>query len=213
MPYLANSWANNKHFTKFCVEFRLAYVARSDEEMGFASNYQVFARAFHDGDWRHTEGLNEASPVFWADAEWGDDDEDVVGIHKLTGTTPHERPTPGQAMAKLSNGTHPSMPCSTKDPKVQKLRVKLVTDAYHLPLAVARKVKRQEIESKPKAREAVDIEFNKLATQSHPDGKGNGVWDIKTVREKRDVRWEANKIGVVVLFAMIAKLFPEGIRT
>ncbi len=84
------------------------------------------------------------------------DDEDVVGIHKLTGTKPRERPTPGQAMAKLSNGRHPAMLCSTKDPKVPyKHREKPVTDTYHLPLAVARKVKRQEIEREPKAREAV----------------------------------------------------------
>ena len=48
-------------------------------------------------------------------------------------------------------------------------------DTYHFPLAVARKVKRQEIEREPKAREAVDTELNKLATQSHPDGKGHGV--------------------------------------
>ncbi len=52
------------------------------------------------------------------------------------------------------------------------------TDTYHLPLAIARKVKRHEVELEPKAREAVDKEFNKLATQFHPDGKGCGVWDI-----------------------------------
>ena len=92
-----------------------------------------------------------------------------------------------------------------------KHREKLVADTFHFPLAVARKVKRQEIEREPKAREAVDTEFNKLATQSHPDGKGHGLWAIKIVREKRDVRWEANKMGIVVFFAMIAELcFQKG---
>ena len=101
------------------------------------------------------------------------------------------------------------MPCGAVMPK--KHRQKLVTATFRLPLAVARKVKRQDIEREPEARKAVDVEFNKLATQSHPDGKGNGVCDIKTVREKRDVRWEANKLGIVVFFAMIAKLcFQKG---
>ena len=36
MPYLANAWVNTHHFTKLCVEFRLNYVVRSDEEMGLA---------------------------------------------------------------------------------------------------------------------------------------------------------------------------------
>ena len=35
MPYLANAWGSNKLFTKLCVEVRLNYVVRSDEEMGF----------------------------------------------------------------------------------------------------------------------------------------------------------------------------------
>ena len=147
MPDSANAWENNKLFTKFCYDFRLQYIVRIDEEMGFATNDRVFKQALHEGDWRHTEGVNESRLVFWADAEWGDDDEDVVGIPRLAGITPRERPTPCQAMAKLSNGIHPAMPCSTKDPKVRhKHRVKLVTDTYHFPLAVARKVKRQEIE-------------------------------------------------------------------
>ena len=72
-----------------------------------------------------------------------------------------------------------------------------------MPLAVARKVAKAEIDREPEARAAVDKEFAKLSSMKHPDGKGEGVWDINSVREKADVRKEANAAGIVVFFAMI----------
>ncbi len=212
LPYLAKAWVDHAFFAKFCFVFHILYIDRADEEMGFATNDYVIRQALHGGDWNHTEGVAEARALFWADAEWGDDQEDVEGIHYLTDTTPRERLTIQQGMAKVRNSTTPAFPCQMKDPTVpNKHRQNLVTSTDSLPLAVARKVKRQEIEREPKARAAVDLEFQKLATQSHPDGKGHGVWDIKSVREKRDVRWEANKANIVVFFAMIAELcFQKG---
>ena len=101
------------------------------------------------------------------------------------------------------------MPCGPVTTK--KHRQKLATASYRLPLAVARKVKRQEIEREPEARKAVDKEFYKLNDMPHPDHKGVGVWDIQSVREKSDVRWEASQAGLCVFFAMIAELcFQKG---
>ena len=42
-------------------------------------------------------------------------------------------------------------------------------------VAVARKVKRADVERVPAAKDAVDAEWKKLAEMPHPDGKGVGV--------------------------------------
>ena len=90
----------------------------------------------------------------------------------------------------------PAMPCEPVTPQIH--REKMSSPDFHLPLAVARKVTKSEIEREPEARVAVDKEFTKLATMKHPDGKGVGVWDINSVREKADVRKEANPLGFCV---------------
>ncbi len=91
MQYLANAWVDHKFFAKICFDFHLSYIDRADEALGFATNDYVIRQALHEGDWRHTEGVAESRAVFWADADWGNDNEDVVGIHHSAGTTPRER--------------------------------------------------------------------------------------------------------------------------
>ena len=47
---------------------------------------------------------------------------------------------------------------------------------------------------------------------SEPDAKGKGVWDMSSVKEKRDVKPQAERLGLTVFFALLAELFPEGFR-
>ena len=80
-----------------------------------------------------------------------------------------------------------------------------------MPLAVARKVGRKEVESVPEARAAVDKEYDKLLNAPHPDGKGKGVWDMDSVKEKKTVKQEAERLGLTVFFALLAELcFQKG---
>ena len=67
---------------------------------------------------------------------------------------------------------------------------------------VARKVPRKEW-SNPKAKAALDKEWNKLKFHAHPTGKGVGVWDEKGVREARNVRSEARESGKPVHFGRV----------
>ena len=82
-----------------------------------------------------------------------------------------------------------------------------------MPLAVARKVGRKEVESVPEARAAVDKEYDKLLNAPHPDGKGKGVWDMDSVKEKKTVKREAERLGLTVFFRSVGRaLFPERFR-
>ena len=198
---------------------------RQDEEIAFATNCRVINWALHGGDWRLTEGLEEARRINWSDATWGDNallteiEELFKEEKKQVPCAPaksREGPTVDwndhhfRPLSRNINGvTAPAMPCGPVTPK--KHREKLVAPNFRLPLAVARKVAKSEIEREPAARIAVDKEFTKLATMEHPDKKGIGVWDINSVREKSDVRKEATSAGLVVFFAMIAELcFQKG---
>ena len=80
-----------------------------------------------------------------------------------------------------------------------------------LPCAVARKVNRYEIDKVPEARDAVNGEWDKLASLPHPDSKGKGTWDIGKVREANEVRQEARDADQTVHFGQIAELcFQKG---
>ena len=84
---------------------------------------------------------------------------------------------------------------------------KLASLAYRLSLAIdACKVERNEIESELVAKVAVDKEWERLASIEYPDNLAKGVWDIESVREKAGVRWSANKLGIEVFSAAVAKL-------
>ena len=73
---------------------------------------------------------------------------------------------------------------SLREPIKQKVKEREFHNALTLLAAVARLVSEQEVASNPKAKAAMDKEWNNL--------RGKGVWDEKLVRECRaivDVQW------------------------
>ena len=64
------------------------------------------------------------------------------------------------------------------------------TTPFQLPwfVAVARKVKRDEVLKTPMTRAAVDDELHELEQRPHSDGDGVGAWDYDSVRESPDAR-------------------------
>jgi len=231
LPYDCKAWNDNTAFAQFCLDFDLVFVHRVDKEVAFATNCKVTRWSLHGGDWNLTEGDEEARRITWAEATWGDDSllaevesllEDEESLLENKKCAPAKfceepgktREGPSAESKKplsmnINGSTAPAMPCEPVAPQIH--RDKMSGPDFHLPLAVARKVKASEIEREPEARKAVDKEFTKLATMEHPDKKGIGVWDIDSVREKSDVRKEATALGVCVFFAMIAELcFQKG---
>ena len=80
-----------------------------------------------------------------------------------------------------------------------------------IPVAVARKVGRAEVEREPGAKAAVDGEWTKLANMPHPDGRGIGVWDISKVESKAVVARRFREMGKKAHFGKVAELcFQKG---
>ena len=161
---------------------------------------------------------NEVEDLLWADEHLGDD-EVLKEVEILLAKAESERTeTPKDRLEDCMRNTlrgvqAPAMPCEPAGPVVHREKVQIAPvwgsledPSLNPPLAVARKVGRKEIEAQPKAQAAVLKEYNKLLTAPHPDGKGQGVWDMSSVREKSDVRREADKLGLTVFFAMLAEL-------
>ena len=65
-----------------------------------------------------------------------------------------------------------------------------------VPACVAKKVPRSKWNT-PKAKVALDKEWNKLRTHKHPKGNKTGVWDESTVCEAKEAREYARKMGEV----------------
>ena len=70
---------------------------------------------------------------------------------------------------------------------------------WHPPCCIARTLSRKEMESCPKARKALDAEWERLRflKRPHPT-KGVGAWDEGNVREASSVRKEAQQAGKTV---------------
>ena len=222
LPYDCNAWRGNSVFSQFCLDFGLDWVHREDEDIAFVTNCRVTRWALHGGNWNRTYGFEEIDNLIWAEENWGSDE--VIAEVEVLLEQEAERLGKATAPACAAAGSHeepklpavglrgvqaPAMPCEPSCTIVH--RPKLTYYNFHLPLAVARKVGRKEVEAVPEARAAVDKEYDKLLNAPHPDGKGKGVWAMETVKEKREVKREAERLGLTVFFAMLAELcFQKG---
>jgi hypothetical protein len=121
-----------------------------------------------------------------------------------------EGPARPQSMGGVSCGPAPAMPCGPVTPK--KHRQKLNTASYRLPLAVARKVKRQEIEREPEARKAVDKEYNKLSDMVHPDTRNWSLGHRFRTRKGGCSVGGQQEWHLCILRHDCRTLFPEGFR-
>ena len=83
-------------------------------------------------------------------------------------------------------------------------------NAWHPPGCIARKLSKKEMTSCPRARKALDAEWEKLRflKRPHPT-KGVGAWDEGNVREASSVREEARQAGKTVHFGRTAELCHE----
>ena len=103
----------------------------------------------------------------------------------------------------------PAMPVDNAAVHKHRERIPLIEQLY--PAAVARKVKKAEVDREPKAKAAVDKEYFKLEEMPHPDGLGKGVWDKATPKEAQSVREDARRRKETVHFGMVAELcFEKG---
>jgi hypothetical protein len=81
---------------------------------------------------------------------------------------------------------------------------------WHPPGCSARKLSKKEMASCPRARKALDAEWEKLRFLKRPDpGKGVGAWDEGNVREASSVREEARLAGKTVHFGRPVELCHE----
>jgi hypothetical protein len=222
LPYDCNAWRGNNVFSQFCLVFGLDWVHREDEDIAFITNCRVTRWALHGGNWNRTQGLEEIDNLMWAEENWGSDEitaeidilleQEVERLRQATApacAAAGSQKEPKLPAVGLRGVQAPAMPCEPSCTIVH--RPKLVCNDFHLPLAVARKVGRKEVERVPEAREAMDKEYNKLLNAPHPDGKGKGVWDMDSVKEKKAVKQEAERLGLTVFFALLAELcFQKG---
>ena len=81
---------------------------------------------------------------------------------------------------------------------------------WHPPCCIARKLSKREMESCPRAKKALDAEWEKLRflKRPHPT-KGLGAWDEGNVREASSVRREAQAAGKTVHLGRIVELCHE----
>ena len=72
------------------------------------------------------------------------------------------------------------------------------------PACIARKLSKKEMGTCPRARKALNAEWEKLRMLKRPHPtKGTGAWDENNVREASSVRDEARKAGKTVHFGRI----------
>ena len=67
-------------------------------------------------------------------------------------------------------------------------------------------MKQSEIDREPEAQKAADKEWHKLDNMPHPDGKGKGVWDYKTVIEYDDLVAQAQASGETIHLGRVGEL-------
>ena len=83
-------------------------------------------------------------------------------------------------------------------------------NTQHPPACIARKLTKKEMSTDPRAKIALDAEWEKLRflKRPHPT-KGHGAWDEGNVREAAAVRKEAQNRGDTVHFGRIVELCHE----
>ncbi len=83
-------------------------------------------------------------------------------------------------------------------------------NAWHPPGCIARKLSKKEMDACPRARKALDAEWEKLRTLKRPHPvKGHGAWDEANVREASTVREAARASGQTIHFGRIVELCHE----
>ncbi len=83
-------------------------------------------------------------------------------------------------------------------------------NAWHPPGCIARKLSKKEMDACPRARKALDAEWEKLRTLKRPHPvKGHGAWDEGNVREASTVRDAARASGQTIHFGRIVELCHE----
>jgi hypothetical protein len=83
-------------------------------------------------------------------------------------------------------------------------------DAWHPPGCIARRLSKKEMDACPRARKALDAEWEKLRTLKRPHPvKGHGAWDEANVREASTVREAARASGRTIHFGRIVELCHE----
>ena len=81
---------------------------------------------------------------------------------------------------------------------------------WHPPGCIARKLSKKEMDACPKARKALDAEWEKLRFLKRPHPvQGQGAWDEGNVREASSVRDAARAAGKTVHFGRIVELCHE----
>ena len=118
---------------------------------------------------------------------------DVTAVSAQAGPTNVEF---GPALAahseapRLPGGFEPSV----REPHREK-------NAWHPPRCIARRLSKKEMDSCPRARRALDAEWEKLRFLKRPHPvKGGGSWDEGNVREASSVREDARKAGKTIHF-------------
>ena len=105
------------------------------------------------------------------------------------------------AYALAANVVIPRLPLDDEPDEKEPHREK---NTWHPPGCIARKLCKREMESCPRAKKALDAEWEKLRflKRPHPT-KGVGAWDEGNVREASSVRREAQRMGKTVHFGRI----------
>ena len=99
----------------------------------------------------------------------------------------------------------PRMPCATARPSAHREK----TSAHGLFNAcVARPVKPAEVKTNPKARAAMQTEWERLRKVKRPDGT-HGVWDEAAVQEWSAVRASARRIGKKINVGLVFGIVVE----
>jgi hypothetical protein len=201
MPSECEEW-NHHTFAQWTAKFNLLEVKRADDGTRFVTNNSHVRKALH--------GNKPSCPSRQALRVWLAQIEQAEQVHKaFQYCFGQGSPAVPAVAGTVRTVAAPAMPVDCDSPPEHRWRIPECDPLF--PSAVARKVKRAEVEQMPAAKAAVDKEWFKLLAMPHPDGKGKGTWDMSTVREARDIRAEARKTNVTTHFGMIAELcFQKG---
>jgi hypothetical protein len=104
----------------------------------------------------------------------------------------------------------PAMPVLVR-PIGYKPRHRQKIPEHSLPFAacVARPVSKSEVATNPAAQKAMDVEFEKLRTKTHPKLKVPGCWDEKLVEEMSSVKSRARKQSKMMHFGKVFGICVE----
>jgi len=196
MPAGSEEW-NHFVLAKWVAMASLLEVKRPEDGNRLMTNNCHVRRALHGHKPAGTTKLVEK--VWLAQAERAQQNQRAL-LHAFACGTPAVPATVGTVRTVAA----PAMPVDYDIAPEHRCRVSEYDPLF--PSAVARKVKRAEVEQVPAAKQAVDKEWFKLLDAPHPDGHGKGTWDMSSVREARDVRAEARSTNTTVHMGMIAEL-------